>query len=261
MIEVAYEIAPYVKYMVANEEHGFEGYISEEGYDVGWNYSYFIQELVDNSDMPPEDFSVLMVDSYKAGTFVKNFSFKFMMPKWYPITKYYLTLSAINLSQIHLIKTSINKFASNLTDNINDIKSEIKNIRSNTREYGKLYRKFWFLPISMIYLQLEPLGYDGFIDLYDFVQKINNQTTNSNLKKASTYLMDALNETIIANEALPTDPSYGLGIFFPKYKCQYDQSLWRGGGNPDFDKISSYGDLKFSEDTLWDEFLKTYLNI
>ena len=74
--------------------------------------------------------------------------------------------------------------------------------------------------------------------------------------------MSALNETIIANEALPSDSSHGLSIYYPKLQCQYDQSLWHGGGNPEFDKIpSSYNELSFSEDTYWDEFLEAYLKI
>jgi len=75
-------------------------------------------------------------------TYIGKLLFKFTVPKWYPITKYYSTLSAIDLSKIHLIKISINNFASNLTNNLDTSRYEIKNIRSETREYGKLYRKF-----------------------------------------------------------------------------------------------------------------------
>ncbi|RLF45204.1 MAG: hypothetical protein DRN09_02095, partial [Thermoplasmata archaeon] len=88
------------------------------------------------------------------------------------------------------------------------------------------------------------------------------QTDNAEIKDSCIDLMDAINETIIANEALSTDPSYGLSIYFPKLKCQYDQSLWRGGGNPEFNKIpSSYSDLYLSQDGLWDDFLEAYLGI
>lgn len=263
MVEVAYEIAPYVDYMVANEEHGFEGDISEEGYELGWNYTHFLQELKNNPDMSPEDFSILIVDCYQAGTRIsKLFKIKITPPKWYPITIFYSTLSAIDLSKIDQINTSLNTLASKLKDNLEQVKPEIKNARAKTREYGKLYRKFWWLPIIIVWLQIEPLGYDGFIDLYDFVDKLKNETTDTEIQNSCIMVMDALDEIVIANEALPNDPSYGLSIYFPKLRCQYDQSLWRGGGNPEFNKIPSpYENLQFSQDNLWDEFLREYLKI
>ena len=183
-------------------------------------------------------------------------------PKWYPITIFYSTLSAIDLKIINQINTSLNTLASKLRDNLEQIKPEIKNARAKTREYGKLYRKFWWLPISIVWLQIEPLGYDGFIDLFDFVDKLKNETTDTEIQNSCIMVMDNLDEIIIANEALSKDPSYGLSIYFPKLRCQYDQSLWRGGGNPEFNKIPSpYKNLQFSQDTLWDEFLRDYLNI
>lgn len=262
MIEVAYEISPYVEYMVANEEHGFEGELSEEGYPLEWNYSYFLSELRNNPDMVAEDFSILIVDSYKAGTHHGKLFFNLKPPKWYPISKFYTTLSAIELSKMDKLKKSVNNFSSNLTKNIDELRLILKNTRKNSREYGKLYRKFWFLPIKIYYLQIDSLGYNGFIDFYDFVNKTSIQTTNSDVKKTGKELMNTLNETIIANEALPTDNSYGLGIYFPEYKIQYDHSIWQFTGNPEYRTIpSSYENLAFTQDTSWDEFIKTYLNI
>ena len=262
MVEVAYEISPYVKYMVANEEHGFEGDSGEEGYELGWNYSFFLQELKNNPDMSPEEFSTLIVNCYKAGTFIPKILLIIPAPQWYPITKFYTTLSAVNLSKINLIRVTLNTLASNLINNLNEVKYDIKKARQNTREYGKRYKKFWWIPFFLLYFHIESLAYDGFVDLYDFADKLRYQTDNAEIKDSCIDLMDAVNETIIANEALSTDPSYGLSIYFPKLKCQYDQSLWRGGGNPEFNKIpSSYSDLYLSQDGLWDDFLEAYLGI
>ena len=143
------------------------------------------------------------------------------------------------------------------------LQKEIKQARDQTREYGKLYRRFWFLPSKICYpLQLDPLGYDCYIDLYDFAYNLKQVTTNQNIKNNCDQVMQNLEKIIIANKVMPNDTSHGLFIYFPQYKIQYDESIWRVAGNPQYKKIpSSYDELDLSEDTKWDEFLKTYLKI
>ena len=107
----------------------------------------------------------------------------------------------------------------------------------------------------------EPWGYNCFIDLYDFVEKLKNQTDSQEIKDACQLVLDSMDEAIMANEALPSDPSHGLSIYFPTFRCQYDKSIWKGLGNPTFNKISSYRALEFSKDTQWNEFVEKYLLI
>jgi len=262
--ETAYEIAPYVKYMVSTQEHGFDyGEFSDEGKPLWWNYSYFLQQLKDNPDMTPEQFAISMVDYYVPGTYTNKIFSLIKAPKFYPITKFHTTLSAANLSKVNEISNAVDMLASSLKDHLSEIKNEIKSVRSEVREYGKLYRKFWFLPSRIAYpLQLDPLGYDCFIDLYDFSEKLKNETSVTDIKNACDAVMDAFDGTVIANKAEPTDPSHGFSIYFPQLRCQYDQSIWRNIGNKNFRKAPSpYEALSFSKDTSWDEFLKEYLHI
>ena len=264
MTEVAYQIAPYVDYMAANEEHGFgQGEFSDDGRPMEWNYSFFLQELKNNSDMTPEQFAKSVVECYRAGTITSKILVNIKPPKWYPIVKYHTTLSTIDLKNISEISNAVNTLGSVLKDNLNKCKNEIKKARSETREYGKLYRKFWFQPSRITFgLAMDPLGYDCFIDLYDFAEKLRYKTQTTEIKNACEQVMNAMNTTVIANEAEPTDPSHGLSIYFPELKCQYDQSIWKGMGNKNFRNIPSpYEDLRFSQDTSWDEFLKEYLHI
>lgn len=264
MVEVAYQIAPYVDYMVANEEHGFgQGEFSDDGRPMEWNYSCFLQELNRNTDMAPEQFAKYVVDCYQAGTITSKILITKKSPKWYPIVKFHTTLSATNLNNISKISNAVNALGSVLKDNLNKCKNEIKKARSETREYGKLYRKFWFQPSrTRIVFLFDPLGYDCFIDLYDFAEKLRDETKKTEIKDACEQVMNAINATIIANKAVSTDPSHGLSIYFPELKCQYDQSIWKNMGNKNFRKIPSpYEDLQFSHDTMWDEFLKAYLKI
>lgn len=262
--ETAYEIAPYVNYMVSNQEHGFGyGEFSDEGKPLWWNYSCFLQQLKDNPDMTPEQFAISIVDCYVLGTSTSKIFYLIKAPKFYPITKFHTTLSAANLSKANEISTAADVLASVLKDHLSEIKNEIKSARSEVREYGKLYRKFWFLPPRIAYpLQLDPLGYDCFIDLYDFAERLKEKTSAAEIKNACDAVMGAFDKVVIANKAEPTDPSHGFSIYFPELKCQYDQSIWRTIGVKNFRKIpSTYEDLRFSHDTSWDEFLKAYLKI
>jgi len=264
MAEVAYQIAPYVEYMTASEEHGFGlGEFSDDGRPMEWNYSYFLQELNKNPDMSPEQFAKSVVESYHAGIITSKIFLNIKAPKLYPIVKFYTTLSATNLNNISNMSNSVNLLGTLLKDNISKYRNEIRKARSETREYGKLYRKFWFQPCrTRIVFLFDPLGYDCFIDLYDFAEKLRNTTVGIEIKGACGQVMNAINTTVIANEAVPTDPSHGLSIYFPQLKCQYDQSIWKGMGNKNFIKIPSpYENLSFSKDTMWDEFLRAYLKV
>jgi len=263
-LEVACQISPYVNYMLSTEEHGFGGEdgLSEEGTVLEWNYTSFLNELRFNPDMTPEEFVSFVVGSYQAGTYVSTV-LGFNMPEFYPIKKYYTTLSATNLSKSDQLKNDVSTLAEKLTDNLPDVKPNIRKAREDTREYGILYPRFWWLPTTLSFgLAYEPWGYDCFIDVYDFSSRLREEVDVQEVKDACTNVMNSLDEAIIASESLPTDPSYGLHIYFPQLRCQYDQSIWKGMKNPTFRNIPvKYEELDFSEDNVWDEFLKTYLNI
>ena len=263
-VEAAYQMAPYITYMIGTEEHGFggENEISDEGYLLGWNYTNFLTRLKNNPDMTPEDFSKYVTNCYQPGTYTYKIFGKIKAPKWYPITRFYTTISTVNLSKIDVLKNSIKDLAYNLTDNLKDCRNDIRKARSKVREYGKLYRRFWWLPPAVYYLQLDPLGYDCFIDIYDFAEKLKHETGDSKIKTSCDKVMQAVNDTVIANKALNTDPSHGLFVYFPQLRCQYDVSIWRVIGIKNFKKIPvPYEDLDFSQGTQWDEFLKGYLYI
>ena len=260
MVEVAYQIYPYVNYMIGTEEHGFSGK-GDEGYFIEWNYSFFFENLKNNPEMNPKNFAKLIVDCYKPGTFTFKIFNIFEAPRWYPILKCYTTLSAINLSELPKIADSINALSLNLSTNLNEYRNVIKIARENAREYGKLYRKFWFLPNFIYSLHIDWLGYDCFIDLYDFAENLG-QIDDPAIKRNCNAIINALQSAIIANKCLPADQSHGLSIYFPEYKCQYDVSIWRSLFYKNFWNLSvPYESLSFSRDTYWDDFLREYLYI
>ena len=261
MIEVAYQIKDYCSYMIGTEEHGFgEAAESDEGVNLEWNYSFFINNLKENPDMTPEEFSISIVESYIPGTYSFKIFERFTAPDWFPILRCYSTISAINLSRFDNTKNAISNLSSLLYNNLDFYKKSIDHARSEVREYGKLYRKFWFLPSLIYYLHLDFLGYDCFIDVYDFANKLKTNSNDEKLIETCSDVTNNLDLMIIGNNVLETDNSHGLSIYFPEYKCQYDASIWKIIGMDNFNEIPvKYSEIDFSKDTLWDKFLQEYL--
>lgn len=262
--EVAYEISPYVDYFVANQECGGEGSLSQENNTpLDWSYSFFLNKLRDNTDIKPKNFASTIVNSYNPGTWEFKLFNVLDAPEWYPIPTFHTTLSASNLSCMNDLANSVDQLSKILIKNHSQLKEDIKKARSQVREYGNIYKKFWFIPPGIYYfLPHTKFSYDAYIDLYDFTEKLKDKTDKLDLKNACIEVMNTLNSTIIENNVLTTDPSHGLSIFFPEFPCQYKNHLHRTIFSENFKKIPSpYEDTKFAKDTCWDEFLKNYLRV
>ena len=107
------------------------------------------------------------------------------------------------------------------------------------------------LTSARIYALLWDIDY--YIDFYDFLELLTiNEPAVVNIKNNIISIMDT---AVIANKHLPTDPSHGLSIYFPRRTNDYNNSLR-------YDELPSpYEETLFAIDTQWDEFLKTYLGI
>lgn len=262
--EVAYEISPYVDYFVANQECGGEGRLSQENNTrLDWNYSYFLQKLKDNTDISPRNFAEIIVKSYNPGTWEFKLFYVLNAPEWYPIPTFHTTLATSNLSYMDQLVNSVDNLSKILKENFTQLKNDIKKARSQVREYGNIYRKFWFIPSTIYYfIPHKKLSYNAYIDLYDFAEKLKNETQNAELKNTCIQILNALNITVIENNVLPTDPSHGLSIFFPEYTSQYENHLHRTLSSKNFKKTpTNYKDTLFAQNTGWDDFIKTFLNI
>ena len=281
MFEVAYELAPYVDYMVASEEHMLEDL--DKGPEHTWQYLPSTWDLKNNTNMTPEQFAAGIVDYYKPcdfplwvlysymvivrqreyGKIVKTLSDiltkavnKLKNPQFHIVVEH-TTLSAVNLSKINDVTEEINNLSSLLIlHGQNDqIKQAVKLARNNVREYGKFYAKKSSTLIYYINFPIEKLAFDSFVDLYDIVQLINEKAENQVVKDSCMQLMHKLKDCVVLNKAMENDESHGLSIYFPENNNLYNKYLW-GKKNP-----APYEDLRFSKDTMWDEFLKIYLNV
>lgn len=87
-------------------------------------------------------------------------------------------------------------------------------------------------------------SFSGFKDQYDFAEKMVNspEVSDEALKAAAQKMMNAIKNTVIAEQhASDREGAHGLTVELPSWSYS----------PPDGD----YKDLKFSQDTKWDEFL------
>lgn len=268
MLENAYEIAPYVNYMTASEDHVPDGtHCVQRFYKATW-------DLRNNTKLTPKEYAnrtpirhnpmanfsldVFITFAGRESPLTKLLN-KLLFPELHTISMH-STSSAVNLSKIHNLTQAVDDLSSILILNLHDkgIKEAIKTARQNVREYGKATPKFLVFLRRYFYkkLPLEIFAYDCFIDLYNFAELLSEHVDNTEIKNTCYSVMEKLEDAITANTIVPGDDSHGLSIYFPSHKILYNRYVGRGKNPP-----SPYEELQFSKDTNWDEFLREYLNI
>ncbi len=275
MHENAYEIAPYVNYMVTSEEHIPDGELCSR------RYYEPLQDLRNNTKMTPEEFAKTGPNNHDP----VNFSFfegpyasyyanpsplikllnKLPYPKLHTV-KMHTTCSAVNLTKIGPLTQSIDELAKFLIlykDNTS-LQNAIRKARSEVREYGKGLPRHWALGLEFIYfgktsyfyqrLPLDLFAYDCWIDLYNLADLIRDYVDIPEIKSKCLLVMEKLNDTIVSNSVVSDDESHGLSIYFPSSKQLYNRYVY--GSNLPY----PYEDMRLSKNTMWDEFLKSYLD-
>ena len=167
------------------------------------------------------------------------------------------TLSAVNLSRTDDVAEAVDNLSSILMLNKYDeqVIHAVGYARKNVREYGKFYSKNRATAVYYMNLPIEKLAFNSFVDLYDLAQLINESVENQAVKDACKEVMDKIKDAVVVNQAMPDDESHGCSIYFPENKNLYNKYLWS-------DKLPyPYEEMRFSQDTSWDDFLKTYLGV
>jgi len=279
--ESAYELAPYVNYIVFSQEHMLEPL--DKGPEYIFRYFETTYNLKNNSDMSPEEFVTSMVNYYvpcdfplwvfytyeiiykkgEVSRLLKIFSniltkvFNSIKNPDYNIVEFQTTLSAINLSRLDSIKDAINNLASALILNIenNAIKDAIKNALSNVKTYGHFYPKN--RKNSMLYMAIliEKMAFNSYVDFYNLIELINDSIEDIQISNLCNEVLNEIKNSVVKKTSLPDTVANGYNIYFPESADYYNKYIWNDEFNP------GYENLKFSKDTLWDDFLKSYLNI
>lgn len=213
MIEVGYQIKDFAHYMVASQE-------VELAY--GWDYKSFLSALI-HSSTTPLSFAQTIVRSYE---------------KFYQDKVQFYTQSAIDLSQMALLKESITTVADHVRackildhKGFTDVIKRARNqsIQFSTSTYIDLYSFLQQLQKQIqFFYEKNHLAHKG-TKLHDLL---------NGLKKSLVTSMDLVNKSVIANTAGKyLSQACGLSIYFPQ------NSLDRSYEKTDFAKDCSWHSL------------------
>ena len=270
-VEVAYQIAPYANYMVASEEN-MQSFSSNPNYT--WPHYKSLSKLREFPNMSAEDFAKCIVNNFVAESNTSAYLRCYPTKKWVniPINT---TLSAINLSRVSQVASAVDKLAMNLIKEMPKYRDIIKEARSKARKFGPWYprTKFGYLAyLPKIRETMTKMGIpyfmDVWIDLYHFSELLYNFLDQNNespkLKFLLQKVMEAINNSVIANNVSTGDNAHGMHVYFPSNAFRYDQHLWWIG----FPYLllskkafASYEKLDFAKATSWNEMLYRYYHI
>jgi len=235
MLEVYSTLEPHALYAVASEEY-------EPG--MGWAYSYFLKQLVDNPEMDGADLARAIVDGFihQDLRIKDDFAYKELLAD-YDLPQDVdeelmagklaerITLSAVNLSILPELNNAFNQL-------ILALKESDQGMIAEARSFAQAF-------LNIFYDELP----SPYIDLKNFLNIIAENNTDQIISGHLADVESAYNKTVIAEvhgSKLPG--ASGISIYFP-----VSQHYWEGG-------IYSYEwysvlTERFSENSLWDDFL------
>jgi len=260
-IEMAYELSPYIDYIVGTQDCLTHNSIVPRFTDA-------VVDLGNDPSMSPEDFSKRAPFRYTAEPFYYYESYYGDLPLLSKILNklpfeglhtliHFTSSSVINLSKIGELSKKLDDLCLNLIIDLKDkeIKEAVKRARKETQEYGNCYPKYPFLLRIYSKYSFNILSYDCVVDLYNFIEILRYYIDNDYLRSQCNSILNFYDEVIPAISKVSYDNSNGLNIYFPKTKRQYNKYVLPG-------KIPCpYEDLQFSENSKWDDFIKEYLSI
>ncbi|RLF37030.1 MAG: hypothetical protein DRM99_01485 [Thermoplasmata archaeon] len=258
-IELSYELIPYVDYIVGTQDCFSEETIVPRFSDAVW-------DLRNNSDINPEEFCSRAPYRFEPEPFNYFEGYNMEMPllckilnklpfKGFHTVIHYPSSSVINLSKINELKDRLDDLLLNLIVNLkNDsFKESVRRAREETQEYSRCFPKYWFLFPLYTHYRFNILAYDCVVDLYNFIEILQYYVDSGYIKDQCNYILECYDEVIPTIKKISYDNSNGLSIYFPRTKNMYNRYIFRG-------KLPClYEDLKFSQDSYWDDFLKEYL--
>jgi len=261
MIEVVYEFSPYVNYIVGTQTCFSRQYLVQRFYEAVW-------DLKNDTSMTPEQFASKAPERLTPLTYYYDESYYGKLPllnrifnklpfKKLHTVEYNDSTAVVNLSNIERLAQSLHELSQFLILNNHNcsIKKAVAESWKDTKKLGKCMSNNKIAGIIHRKWQFKITASTKFIDIYHFMMLLKNNTDNEYLKSLCSDVMNDLNNSIPAINKVSGDNQYGLSIYFPPTKYNYNKY-------PAFRKLPCpYEDLKFSQETGWDEFLKTYLNV
>jgi len=221
MVETAYAMRDVARYMVGSEELEPAS---------GWNYKDWLQRIIASSSKDGAELSRATVASYEAE---------------YKINDPATTLSAIELSGIEMLASSIDKFSNRLMAHMKNDLQAVVDARRAISQYG-------ITPTT---------DYKLFhIDLGKFLEEIESRTKDNDLKDAATETRKLIASSVIANYAgtkrQGSFGSNGLAIYFPPKMSEYKNDPHAQHG---YEKTNEDHPVAFVREHAWADFLHAFL--
>lgn len=176
MYEVAHSFKGLTDYLVASEE-------VEPG--DGDDYVAITNALTANPNMSARDLALSITQSYKAF--------------YASAGRTSVTKSAIDLTKIDSVKTTVEALAGELTTNIGTHRTAVQSAQVASTNYEYPYNR----------------------DLADFARKLRDNTSDTALRNAATAVENAVTAAVVSNQVYATDNSMpiarskGLAIYLP----------------------------------------------
>jgi hypothetical protein len=224
MVETAYAMKNVAKVMVASEE-------LEPG--EGWRYDDWLRELVNNPSVDEAGVGKMLVASYQ---------------KTYRNIDQETTLSAVDVSRIESLATSISDLANEMRAKLLPELRNIKAARASCELYAPNERD-----------ALNRRIYFHHIDLAHFCDVMAQQTHDGVIRAKAQSVRASLNALVISNYrgAARQDAfgSYGLAIYFPESGALYRQDSYEEKG---YQKVNTFKPVEFVQRQSWSDFLHDY---
>ncbi len=261
MIEVAYEFSPSVNYIVGTQDCLSRQYLVQRFYES-------VGDLRNDTRMTPEQFtkkaperliplSFYYEESYRGCLPLVNRVFNRLPFMGLHTVTYHDSTAVVNLSNIDHLASAVSNLSQFLMLNEQDMimKKAVSGARSEVCTLGKCLTNNKLFRVINRRWNFECTASDRFIDMYDFVLLLKNNTQNDFLRTLCNDVMSSFNMTIPALKKVPEVHCHGLSIYFPSKRMNYNRFPLSGT------LPCPYEGLLFSQDTYWDDFIKGYFGL
>ncbi|MCA9925994.1 MAG: hypothetical protein KC421_26665 [Anaerolineales bacterium] len=245
-LEVFSALQPHSRYAVASQE-------VEPA--LGWAYTGFLGELARNPDMTGADLGRFIVESYidEDQRIVDDQARAEFLRQGSPVGGLFsllgggggstmsasqlarqleqnVTLTAVDLAVLPALMDSVNNLSFTLQD------ADQRSV-AQARSYAQSFTSVFGSDIPASY-----------IDLGNFVQLLQRQSSSSAVSAATNNVLAAINQAVIAEKHGPNKPgATGVSIYFPNSQL-YNNPIT---GPESYTAIAR----RFAQDSLWDDFM------
>jgi hypothetical protein len=182
---------------------------------AGWPYNTILSDLANNPAMTPADLASLIVVKY-GNSFTGG-----------------VTQAAYDISKLQILAWKIDTFTLAATTGWTSLKAA----RTSSKQYHACSYSCWGT------------------DLYDFADKVYNNTTVQDIKSAAADIKTAVNNFVIKEyHSTNMSGSHGIAIYFPPDKSRFNSDPEHSG----YSESNTFMPVDYVTYHLWDNWLQSY---